>query len=566
MRLFTRARLTSYVICVATCWAGVLQCIFGRDLLPLQISASINGAPTSGAQVATDGGSTVIAVWQQQNAIFGASFDVSTKTWSTPCQLSSSQGKKFDPRATIVANNKAIVTWASGDSSPYDLYAITFIPPCNRGTELKLNPNDVMFDGDAYCTVTYTTNQALVAWANTEHDKIRATLTDGSTVVQEAIVSSDDMGDAKMHPCVAVHPITNVPYVVYAEQDHTGGHYHVTGIPVPAIANPCKDSNYTIFSVGNCVESVYNFPQILLNFADNEYTPVVFYARNAGGTAAQIVASVWSPIYSSSGSDSDPQYINNFDSISTALLVNNQNIQFSVINSASNIFDLIYTQNNYPFLTYATRYTLGSAAAPNDLISSAGAANFHNVPQIANITLLRAGKSGPLILWEQNNKLYAGFYNPDTHMVDAQQLSSDSDGAIILGPVLAGAQHDTLPIIVWNQGSSANKTQLFGLDLNQLYQTQVKNVCTRQELHRFVTCSTLANVISWQPTFDYVAYRVYLRPQLDIPVATIARNCQLIFTDYCINPCTTYTYYLVGIDSAGFIDNPLVITISPSST
>lgn len=459
------------VLSLVACCLCVFTHGLNWQLPPAQISAP--QLPTRDVQVAADDAGNIVAVWTQaqdsadtangRGVVYGSRYTAGV--WSDPFVISKyPNGDVYSdnshPQVVIVNDDgKAVVAYQNGN------YSLNLIYVNHDNTVDHLaNSGDIInnYDGGRFSLAKYKLNQAILVWATKNQDKIRLVCYDGSILPGSSAsinVTANSPGGSdtgsRQNPFVAMQPGTGIPFVVYTEKVADGSsYYQVTGVPIQSLIDPCRDSYYTVFSQYNCVDGALNFPQILFNPADN--TPVVFFARKAAVSGqASIVAALWKPIFVLSGDD--PQYIDLYNTISTAELSDNHAIRFSAVSDASNYFKVVYTQNTSPYFTYGAAYIPHSDSDTNDQISTAGAVSFNNIPAMVKAN---NATNTNIVLWEQNNKLFGASYTPGS-TISRYQISSDGSGLVIKGLALGIDTLDSRPVAVWNQGVGPDNTQVF---------------------------------------------------------------------------------------------------------
>ena len=93
------------------------------------------------------------------------------------------------------------------------------------------------------------------------------------------------------------------------------------------------------------------------------------------------------------------------------------------------------------------------------------------------------------------------------------------------------------------------------------------NVQAIQLAHRFPVSADIVDIITWQaaaaqsPLPPAVSYEIFLYPNLTTPIATIAADQPLIFSDHGRKPCVTYTYYIYAVDALGTQSVPVIVSV-----
>lgn len=96
---------------------------------------------------------------------------------------------------------------------------------------------------------------------------------------------------------------------------------------------------------------------------------------------------------------------------------------------------------------------------------------------------------------------------------------------------------------------------------------QATDVQVKKQITRLPRRAITDNCISWQnpaaeqgtPTIS--SYEIYVFPDLDTPVATIAADESLTYCQHNINSCVQYIYYIYSIDDQGTHSNPVIVTV-----
>lgn len=574
-------------------------------LLPAtQISQTITAGSGPGGfsrtpEIVSDGASTVIAVWTQAGAVFGAKFDVLTKTWSTPDTILpySSSYAAYNPKAVIVGPNQIIVTWKiTTDGTTYNLQGALYIPSNSNPTiENLTNTADVDTPSNEYSLVKYGTNSALVTYATrlTPYQIKSALYTPGGTTpltwTNISTNAPNGVTNEKRNPFVVVDPTTNIPYVVYAQSDVTAsGQTRVLGVPIPisgTTINIPTAGNFTRFEPKS-TNAINTFPQIWFNPANNK--PVVIWSKELTSTSAQIVGSTWDQPYPTGVTIA----VNNSSNvISVQPLTEGNPLRFSVAVDGPNSFKIVYRQNNGTDAdtipvnnVFAAMYVPGVDTITNIQVSTqpSGTLNLHpyyditNVPQVACLPpCTTSGQVTNIIMWEQADQVWGALYVPGQGITDRQQLSTltPPNGFVVRNYrttttipdlSLAMALSYGQPIVAWDQGiydsvrnlDIDNTFYIFG---TEGVPAQPATVTLSQEFHRFPRCSDLVNNISLTPAINGAAYQIYLATDLTKPLANLTEG-PLSFKHYCRNACKPDTYYIFAIDCAGATSLPVILT------
>jgi hypothetical protein len=96
---------------------------------------------------------------------------------------------------------------------------------------------------------------------------------------------------------------------------------------------------------------------------------------------------------------------------------------------------------------------------------------------------------------------------------------------------------------------------------------QATDVQVQKHITRLPRRAITDNCISWrnpaaeQGTPATISYAIYVFPDLDTPVATVAADESLTYCQHNINPCSQYIYYIYSIDAQGTRSNPVIVTI-----
>ena len=529
------------------------------NLPATQISAVSNGTPTNEPFIASDGAGSVVAVWVQgpptSQKIYGSAFNVVTKSWSSPDIIANTPSSAVllaKPKATIIKNNQAVVAWWESDTSGnnFRMATVLYSP---KGPLTSVDYLTTTYDSDTstleYSLINYF-GQALLTCATSATATTLSPISiysllfvpNGSSTSIKVSTGTPSNLTMRTSPYVAIQPITNIPYVVWAEQSAVPATNYVVGTQLPIPLN--YPTNFITFTQGSLNPQ---FPQVAFNIFDN--SPYAFFANsslNIGASAFKTPTT--------------------FDLISNKTLYTGQNIRFNVAADAANLFKVVYTQNGPPHTsinyTYLALYTPGQNAPDNIQISMGPSVhNLINIPQIQNISTFSQGNVN-VILWEQNNQVWASLYKNEQGLTDITQLSNNANGNNIGSALATNTQVELamtstygLPIVAWNQGNGSS-FQVFGTQT----QLQPSNVQIIQQTHAFPFCTDLVNVITWSPLINAYLYRIYCDSDLTPSLATIYANDPLIFKHYGRNFCGCNRYYLYAINGAGQSMPPVVIT------
>jgi hypothetical protein len=96
---------------------------------------------------------------------------------------------------------------------------------------------------------------------------------------------------------------------------------------------------------------------------------------------------------------------------------------------------------------------------------------------------------------------------------------------------------------------------------------QATDIQAKKQITRLPRRAITDNCISWQnPAYEPgtptpISYAIYVFPNLDTPVATIAADEPLTYCQHNVNPYSQYIYYIYSIDAQGTRSNPVIVTI-----
>lgn len=520
-----------------------------------QISLNSQGALATLPVIATDGLTTVIAFWIQNlnKSIYAASFDLSSKTWGPPTLVYTSNLSTINEIQAVSAGpNKAIVVWGENDSNLYGALFTSNIP-MPSAVLLAVNYGTLEY----LAAVQYESGKALIAYIDktTNYDVFAVFFQPGSLVVNQVKLSTNTPPatagglPARISPFIAIQPGTNIAFIVWA-QNTTGFGPQVIGVPFYYPFNVAPN-NYTRFQI-QAMRQDFNAPKIAFNPADNN--PIVIFGANPGGSDPQIVGTVWT---NPTATNTIPASAMN--RISSQILYDlsfTNRLRLNVAVDGPNLFKVVYAQNNSigNNNVYSAMYVPGNSLPINYQINSPSTSsnNVLCVPQVKSLGF--ANKNA--IVWEQNNKILGTTFLPGAPF-NAIQLSSNVAGSALNRINLALA--DNLAIVVWAQGTnSTTSTQIFAT--YGILPPVFTNVQVSKELHRFIACCDLVNVITWSAVPNAIAYRIYLSTNLNQPLATIQAGQPLIFRHYCRKSNVQETYYVYAVDSFGNQSMPIIVT------
>lgn len=75
-------------------------------------------------------------------------------------------------------------------------------------------------------------------------------------------------------------------------------------------------------------------------------------------------------------------------------------------------------------------------------------------------------------------------------------------------------------------------------------------ICAQRTCRRSPTQANIVNIFAWKPVAGAVKYEIYADEAMTRLLGTVLSNQNLVFCQYCINPCVRTTYYLTAVDAS----------------
>ena len=295
----------SMCIMLASIPCSLWSTIINWNIPPQEISSFPNGAPTQLTCIATDGNTTVMAAWVQDEFIYGASYNVDTQTWNSSDQISPDGGNTV-PHIVIVGTNQAVITWIGST----DLWAVTYGPEHTILPPVKL-ADKAAAANTAYSIVPYYpgdgSTHVIAAFIDNSNPQVN--LVDFNVTTQAitapfiSITSATAPFNNNQQPqnaFITVQPTTNVILLAFSANGIDDNDIAL-GVQVLYPLQLPQMKDYTVFrpdAFGNFREG--DIPQIQFNRGDNQ--PYFFWATTLGSKSnpPQILGTQWTDYLASS--------------------------------------------------------------------------------------------------------------------------------------------------------------------------------------------------------------------------------------------------------------------------
>jgi len=86
-------------------------------------------------------------------------------------------------------------------------------------------------------------------------------------------------------------------------------------------------------------------------------------------------------------------------------------------------------------------------------------------------------------------------------------------------------------------------------------------ICAQRTCRRSPTQANIVNIFTWKPVANAVKYEIYADENMTSLITTVFANQNLVFCQYCINPCARITYYITAVDASNNKSTLVKVTI-----